>query len=325
MRLTSDKLFLPAMVAVISLACTAVSAQQDADGVRSWLDRMNSSVEQTNYRGTFVYDDDIDSNLQTIHIVHRYQDGAVSERVSSEIGGEVLRTEDSVRWTFPNQQLVVVEQPYQSAIPLASSLSYADDLERHYQLTTFPGGLVAERETQIVSIRARDEYRYGYLLWLDRETALPLKMQVRNELGEVVQSFLFTEIAIGVDIPEFIVEREPRGSFARLEPESDLPESPVAARWAATRLPKGFELSFSKQSHLGGSPFPVEHLVYTDGLATVSVFIARSNATAGMPEGFSHFGCANAYSIMIGDYLATAIGEVPRQTVQTIATSLDAL
>jgi sigma-E factor negative regulatory protein RseB len=316
---------LPAFVAVAIAAAAPAALGQDAAGdVKGWLDRMNVAIEQVNYRGTFVHV--VDGNPETLEIVHRYADGVVGEKISSNVedGREILRTHDLVRSVFPEKRLVVVEEPERSSIPVAPSLNYNDDLENYYQLTTFPKGSVAGRHTQVVSIRARDEFRYGYLLWLDRDNGLPLKIQVRDDTGTVIESILFTEISVLDSIPEFAVAPSiDVEGFTWKRPARVAVEELRNENWDARRLPGGFWRLDSRQVLLAGSRYPVQHLVYTDGLATVSVFIAHPLSDADMPEGFSRFGSTNAYSLKIDGRLATAIGEVPGRTVQRIATSLD--
>jgi sigma-E factor negative regulatory protein RseB len=314
------------LCAAVALAA-AVSAigQETADDVEFWPDRMNMALEQTNYRGTFVHA--VDGKQETLHIVHRYADGSVRERISSTggEGSEILRTPDAVRSVFPEKQLVVVEESKVSSMPLASSFNYTDELERYYQMTTFQKGKIADRETQVVSIRARDEYRYGYLLWLDRVSALPVKMEVRNEALDIIESIAFTELEILDSIPEFAVAPSiDTEGFTWKRPIKAKPESSTGEIWGATRLPTGFRLSVSQTSLLAGSQYPVQHLVYTDGLATVSVFIAHPLSDADMPEGFQRFGSTHFYSLKVDGRLVTAMGDVPRLTVQRIATSLDA-
>ncbi len=87
-------------------------------------------------------------------------------------------------------------------------------------------------------------------------------------------------------------------------------------------MPGGFKLSVATQSPIAGSETPVEHLVYSDGLATVSVFIEDPNTKAEVSEGFSTMGSTNAFSLTLRGRKVTAVGEVPRQTVRTIASSL---
>lgn len=311
---------------VLSLVASGATAQPDAaDEVELWLDRMNVAVEELNYRGTYVHV--VGNNAETLNIVHRYADGESRQKISSPEGSgrEIILTPEIVLSVFPEKELVVLEEPDASSIPFAASLPYSEELQPYYEFRTVTKGRVAERDTQVISIRAKDEYRYGYLLYLDGETALPLRSEVRDEEGRVVELILFTELRVIDSIPQADVE--PSVDIDRFEwrrpvqPETETPSTEI---WGATRLPNGFRLSLARQSLLAGSKYPVQHLVYTDGLATVSVFIAHPLSDADMTEGFSRYGSTNAYSLKIDGRLATAMGEVPRRTVQRIATSLDA-
>ena len=311
----------------VALMATAVNAaaQDEADDVKSWLDRMNSAVESLNYRGSFVHV--IGNNAETLNIAHRNADGEVRELIRSAEGSgrEILRTPESVRSVLPDERLVVLEEPKGPSIAVASSLNYTDELENYYTMTTKTKGHVADRDTQVVSIRARDEYRFGYLLYLDLETALPLRSEIRDDQGRVVEQMLFTTLEVVDALSESAVEPviDVEG-FTWRRPVNPEPEAaPTGEIWGATRLPTGFGLSISRQSLLAGSTYPVQHLVYTDGLATVSVFISHPKSEVDMPEGFNRYGSTNAFTIRIDGRLATAMGEVPRRTVQMIATSLD--
>ena len=323
--MTRSPFSLSVVAAVLTVAAFDAIGQEQADDVKNWLDRMNIAVEELNYRGTFVHE--FDRNVETLQIVHRNAGGEVREKLSSPDGSgrEILRTASGVHTVFPEQRLVMLEEPQGSAIPLASSLNYTEGLEAYYDMGTFPKGQVVGRDTQVVSIRAKDEYRYGYLLWLDRETALPLRSQVRDENGRVVEQILFTAIDVVAAISESdVAPAIDVEGFEWRRPIKAKPEVSSREVWGATRLPNGFSQSISRQSLLAGSRYPVQHLVYTDGLATVSVFIAHPKSDADMPEGFSQMGSTNVYSLKIDGRLATAMGEVPRRTVQRIATSLDA-
>jgi sigma-E factor negative regulatory protein RseB len=88
-------------------------------------------------------------------------------------------------------------------------------------------------------------------------------------------------------------------------------------------LPDGFELSAAARRRIAGSEYPVEHLVYTDGLATVSVFIEDPNSETEVGEGYIRLGSTSAYSLTLDGRKVTAMGEVPRQTVELIATSIE--
>ena len=62
--------------------------------------------------------------------------------------------------------------------------------------------------------------------------------------------------------------------------------------------------------------------MYSDGLASVSVFIEMGVAASEQVEGLAMLGAANAYSVMRDGLLVTAMGEVPPSTVERIALSM---
>jgi sigma-E factor negative regulatory protein RseB len=322
-----------AAIAVGLLSTAHAPAQPDAgvdeamvDEVKHWLERMNTSVETLNYRGTFEHR--VGQHVETLEIVHRSAGGEVLERISSPdgTGREILRTPHFVRSVFPDKRLVRIEEPEIASLPTAAVLHYTLGLENYYELNTFARGRIAGRDTQVVLINPRDDYRYGYMLQLDIETALPLRSEVRDDSRHRLEGIEFKEISVVDSIPdEDIALRIDTSDFEVIRPDRD--NSGPASReiWAAKELPIGFTLSVYRSTLLAGSRYPVQHLVYTDGLATVSVFISHPLSEADMAEGYSRAGSTNAYALKIdGGRLAVAMGEVPQQTVHRIATSLDA-
>jgi sigma-E factor negative regulatory protein RseB len=107
-----------------------------------------------------------------------------------------------------------------------------------------------------------------------------------------------------------------------MRPPELVPSAAANVPWRASAVPGGFRLSAATQSPMPGSKYPVEHLVYSDGLATVSVFIEDPKTKAEVNDGFSKVGSTNTFSLTLRGRKVTAVGEVPRQTVRTIASSL---
>jgi len=310
-------------VAASSLLLLALlGGQATAQEARAWLERMNRAVEDLNYRGTFVHV--LDGTAETLHIVHRNADGQSGERILSMdgVGREIVRQGDRVQGIFPDRRIVLFETR-SDVSPLVSALpSNTAELDPHYEITLGDSARVAERVVQVLEIKPRDEFRYGYMLWLDRETAMPLQSQLIDDQGQVVEQILFTDIEVPADIPASALEAtiDTTGFTTLRAPEA----APLAAEipWRAATVPGGFKLSVATQSPIAGSDTPVEHLVYSDGLATVSVFIEDPATKAEVGEGFSTVGSTNAYSLTLRGRKVTAMGEVPRQTVRTIASSL---
>ena len=306
------------------IALGLMTFQAVAQDAQEWIGRMTQAVEDLSYRGTFVHL--LGSEAETLQIVHLNDAGLVSERIVSMdgVGREIIRHEDQIQCILPDRKVVLIEERREVS-PLVSALpSYSEALQRHYEFTLLSGARVAERETQIVRIQPKDEFRYGYLLWLDKETAMPLKSQLRDEKGHTVEQILFTRIEISDSIPlSALASAIDTEGFEIRTTESGAPTE-EALQWAASNLPAGFRLSASTRGPMAGSQYPVEHLVYSDGLATVSVFIENPRSEPEVAKGFSRVGSANAFSLSLDGRQVTAVGEVPLRTVETIATSLTA-
>ena len=208
--------------------------------------------------------------------------------------------------------------------PLVSALpSDTASLEPHYEMTLGGNARVADRAVQVLDIKPRDEFRYGYMLWLDQETAMPLQSQLIDDQGRVVEQILFSEIEIPADIRP--AELEPTIDTTGFTTLRAAESAPLAAEipWRAAAVPGGFKLSVATQSPIAGSDTPVEHLVYSDGLATVSVFIEDPATKAEVRRGFLERSAARTpIRRRLRGRKVTAMGEVPRQTVRTIASSL---
>lgn len=303
---------------VLTLLGNAAAAQE----ARDWLERMSRAVDELNYRGTFVHM--LDGTLETLQIVHRNADGQSGERILAldGAGREIVRRGDQVQGILPDRRIVLLETRSDVSPLVAALPSNTAELAPHYDIKLGGGARIAERSAQVLEIKPLDEFRYGYMLWLDQETAMPLQSQLIDEQGNVVEQIRFTEIEVPVDIPPAALEPTiDTTGFATLRaPES----TPLAAEipWRAAAVPGGFKLSVATQSPIAGSDTPVEHLVYSDGLATVSVFIEDPETKAEVGEGFSTVGSTNAFSLTVRGRKVTAMGEVPRQTVRTIASSL---
>lgn len=307
-----------------SLAGTVVGCatlQAAAQDAQQWLDRMASAVEELSYRGTFVHL--LGDEVESLQIVHSNQDGRISERIVSldGVGREIIRNEDEIYCIFPDQQIVLFDNRREVS-PLVSALpSYSEDLQRSYEIALLHTERVVERDAQVVAIHPRDEFRYGYLLWLDSATAMPLKSQLRDEQGQTVEQMAFTQIEIGQDIPPAALEPtiDSEGFQVIMPPDNAVAEE--TPQWRATQLPNGFQLSVATLTRMAGSEHPVEHLVYSDGLATVSVFVESPDSEPDVADGLSRIGSANAFSFEFSGRQITAVGEVPAVTVESIATS----
>jgi sigma-E factor negative regulatory protein RseB len=300
-----------------------------ADDPRVWLQRMGDAVENLNYRGTLVHVNN--GTAGVLQIVHRVHQAQVTERITALDGAprEIIRNNDEVTCILPDQAMVMVEHrddrdpqksPLRGRLPNVASFN-----EDHYRLEFVGSGRAAGRDAQIIAVRPIDGYRYGYQIWLDRLTAMPLKSQLWDDHGNVVEEILFAEIRMTGEIPAAAVRASLPTDAYSWHRSGDPPNSATSrSAWRAEDMPPGFELIAALSKMPPGSRQAMEHLVYTDGLASVSVFIEAGVAASEQAEGLSQMGAANAYTTTREGQLVTAVGEVPARSVEMIALSVRA-
>lgn len=309
----------------VCLLSLAASIAQAAEDPREILERVERAVEDLNYEGTFVH---IAGNrADLMYIVHRVQDGVAVERLVSLDGPrrEIIRDEKEVTCIFADEKAVMVERrkrnsPLREAIPRDVTR-----LNEHYTFELLKPVNKLGRETSVLAILPEDDLRYGYKLWTDKETGMLLKSQVVDRYGKVLEQLLFVSLELPDSIPEDHLKPTIETDDFTWYEQHDTPASTdVNAAWHAEKLPSGFELKASNTGVMAGGDTPVEHLVYSDGMASVSVFIGRADSESAAPEGPSRIGAANAYTIRVGQHMVTAMGEVPQTTVRMIAESVRA-
>ncbi len=292
---------------------------------KAWLERMSEALATRNYDGKFFHRRAEQS--EALRIIHRVEGGKISERLVALDGSgrEIIRNETEVVCYLPDRKLVLVEKRTGDE-PLFGGLpSYSEGLDEHYEIETGKVSKVLGRKTQMISVMPRDEYRYGYRLWLDYETAMPLKSQLCDREGQVIEEILFAQL----DLPE------------RIAAESLKPETPAegfrwfrqavlpvaasdAETWHVPRLPAGFKLTTRRVQAATGTTASIQHLVFSDGLASVSVFIEPRRRAAAPLHGLAKMGSSFAYSTEVRGFQVTAVGEVPALTVEAVAGSVEA-
>jgi sigma-E factor negative regulatory protein RseB len=301
-------------------ATTAVTPAQ-------WLARMNTALTTRNYDGTFSHWHG--GHVETLRIIHRVQDGTVSERLASLDGSgrEFIRTGTSLACYLPDKRTVLVEQR-PGGEPLVGFPQVNDATADFYELREEGRARVNLRQTHIISITPRDEFRYGYRLWIDESTAMPLKTQLCDQQGHTIEQIVFSNLTLSSRIPDAAFKPQVSTAGFQWLRNDPLPQPPVAAAlaWNAMRLPPGFRMAVRSAQALPGSQGPVDHMVFTDGFASVSVFIEMQRPGGTQPSApqSATVGSSSAFSTVIDGHKVTAVGEVPPQTVQFIATQVKA-
>ncbi len=319
--MTAHRLRLPVLSLVSLLVSTPLWA---ADAAQGLLTKMTRATRTLDYEGTFVYQHDY--QIESMRIVHKVVDGMPRERLVSLNGvpREIIRDAREVRFYYPNDNAVVVEQRRTNGLDFPNILpDQLQGLDENYVIRLGKQGRLAGRVAQQILIRPRDSYRYGYDLWADNDTGLLLKAELMDDKQKMLEQFVFTQISIGGNVAASALEPEMARQGMLWHRDNSERAKQANASWTVTRLPKGFKLSTQMKREIPLRKKSVEHLVFSDGLAAVSVFIEKQDAddkTSG--PGTSHLGAVNAYAIKVDGHHITAMGEVPAATVSLIGGSV---
>ena len=304
------------------LSCSAALA---ADPAHDWLMKINQAARTLDYDGVFVYQHE--SQLEAMRIIHKVENGSARERLVSLNGAprEVIRNQREVICYWPDKNSVMVEfrkadsQTFPAILP-----ERVQDLDEYYSIKLGNTERITGRLAQLVIVKPIDQYRYGYHLWADKDTGLLLKADLLDTNGTILEQFMFTQIDIGSTIPASVLEPG-MASKNMVWHREQVEKAPTTAKpgWTATSLPKGFRLSAHISRRGLMRKRPVEHLVYTDGLAAVSVFVEkRAKDNKSFMLGPSRMGAVNALGARIDEYQIMTVGEVPAETIALIGGSV---
>ena len=306
------------------LTAVAGAATDDA---RDLLRQMSEASMGLNYRGTFVYLHN--GQLEAMQVVHRAAKEGEQERLIALTGEarEVLRDKDKVTCILPNSKAVMVDKSIpRQAFPAALPRDL-DALTDTYEFQILGEDRVSGRPARIVAIRSLDAFRYGYRLWLERDSHLLLKSDLIDSDGRAVEQMMFTDVEILDAVSDAALTPSLRGDGYTWHEQKERAAADDRAAvgesaWSVTGLPAGFMRTHHNRHVMPSAAVPVEHLVFSDGLATVSVYIEPRQADAQGLSGHSNMGAVNALGVQIGDYQVTVVGEVPRLTVERIGQSV---
>ncbi len=262
-----------------------------------------------------------------MRIVHRVINGDHQERLVSLNGEarEVIRNNRDVICYLPSKKSVVIEHRKSSQKNFPALLPRRlDRLSSYYHLALGGSDRVARRSAQLVIIKPKDAYRYGYYLWADKKTGLLLRASLVSAEGRVVEQFMFTDIGIGQKINAADLKSSYSGKKWVWHREKEKTNSKTPeTRWKVERLPAGFSLSRRILRNMPMGNMPVEHLVYSDGLAAISVFIEpRSKKNRNKMKGATGMGAVHAFGAVVNNHQITVVGEVPAATVAMVGKSI---
>jgi sigma-E factor negative regulatory protein RseB len=300
----------------------ADSTQNDA---MQWIQKMSHAMQQLSYQGRFVYMHD--GQMESMSIVHVKDELGNRERLVSLNGEarEILRDNKNLTCIWPLSKQVVVDQAKQTN--KVSPIWIPEDvtrLSKFYEFKMSGYDRIADHEAVIVSISPKDGYRYGMKIWLDEDSALLVQSLVIDGEGDNVEQVMFTDLTLldSVQQKAFSVLPQIDDSYTMIRSHEGADGKRLSSddKWQLEAIPDGFWLESSFRKKMSTSDDFTQQMIFTDGMASVSVFIEYANGQ--QLSGESSMGAVNAYGKRYKEFTITAIGEVPAVTVRKMAESV---
>lgn len=306
---------------VTCLLCLAIPGVQAAEPLppaeaAAWLQRMADAPRRLAYEGVFVFQHG-DSAMQSLRVANRPVAAGKDSRLTAMDG---LRRE--VRCTQDGSLSLLTEGGQVRAERRLNSRHFPDLLPANaaalanwYSVRLGEARRVAGLDCQEVELTPRDAFRWGYLLCVEKDTALPLKAAMLNEAGDTLMQYRFAEIRLGA----------PPKSLAAPLLEVPAAARPVDGESVGVRsLPPGYTRITAVKRKLPNRDDEVEHWVFSDGLTHISLFLEPARQPVEPVRGRSKQGMINMLTRQVGSMRATVLGDAPWSAVEAIAMSLEA-
>ena len=289
------------------------------------LEKMAAASHTTNYSGTFVFNHGGQSETSRIaHFVNPA--GGVLERLETLDGParEVIRTNDQVTCYLPGTKTVLIDPRGSRQFPVR--VEQIKDIAQHYRVVTEATDRVAGIQCQWVALLPKDNLRYTRRFCADIKTGLPLRARTLNDKNEVLEAFSFSTLEIGGSFKRELV----RSKYAAISTKQNwrVDRSALTAAdsgdsgWVAQNQPAGFTKLMELRRSMPGKSGTMSHIVYSDGLAAISVFIEPGSKADKKPA-LRHQGAVHIYTRPVAGYTVTVLGETPAETVMQLARSLE--
>jgi len=314
---------LPALFLLL-LSFNVSAIAPDAQSAKLWLERLSQSLQQLNFTTSFVV---VKNNqAEPYHWLHGVSEDGVELEIFAHLNGprrDILRKGDTVSYIQPEQEpYSVISADIRAPIP-AIFRGDISELEESYRFISVGRSRILGRVAQLVRIVSKDKYRFSYWLWLDQKTGLLLKMAVLTPQGQLLEQVQFTHIEVSEQLSENLAQFQ----LTELPKvfKSNNSQQNKSQSWQVNWLPQGFNVVKSNQHRLNSysqnSDKAVEFMLFTDGLAEVSVYVNPSQEKFRAPE-YANDGSTMVFNHILQGVEVGVVGDIPLVTAKKIAESI---
>ena len=312
--------WLPALA--LGLACQAHGAAPgDAGG---WLQRAVQASRTVSYAGTYVHTNG--DRISTVRVTHVNANGEEDERIEALDGPpyEIVRRNDEMFCYFPDAKTVRLDRRVNARFFPSLFRASADVIAASYDVKLGKTERMLGYECRWLELEPRDNLRFRERLCSESTTGLVVRARTLNEAGQVIEQYTFTDLKMGPQVGrgelKSIFEARVKQWISDSQPREET--RGVDTGWVVNNPPPGFRKAAELKRTLPGRGQPVSQLIFSDGLASVSVFVEANPSPGRTAEASTEDGTTTFFVRPMGDQLVTVLGEVPLVAAQQVGRSV---
>ena len=298
--------------------------------VNEWLSHIHEGSRRRTYVGTFVVS--VGDYMSSARIWHVCDGAQQVERVDTLTGTprSTLRRDNEVMTFWPDTRVAVSERragmgAFPNWVESANS-----DIDQFYEVRRLGTTRVAGYDSEVVLMRPIDKHRFGYRVWSEKKSGLIVKLQTLDTTGDVLEQSAFSELALNAPVSvRALTQMMGDTTGYRVQKPSLVKTSDVAEGWSMSKTVPGFKsMNCFNRTLIANSGDEVSReqvfqWVFSDGLASVSLFVGVFDPARHSQSGAYAIGATHTLTRRIGKWWVTAVGEVPETTLDSFVSGLE--
>lgn len=313
------------------LSALPISAMAQETSVSAWLLRLHEASRHRTYTGTFVVS--AGTQMASAKIWHVCEGEQQWERIESLSGTprSTYRRNSEVLTLYPTAKVGISETRDSLGLFPALLKNQSASLDDFYQLKPLATERVAGLDADVALISPKDGLRYGYRVWSEKKSGLVVQLQTLDVDGKTLEQSAFSELQLDAPVSASkLSQLMGQTEGYRVERRSMEKTSAAAQGWTMTATVPGFKAAgcYTRPVALlagaSGKTETTMQWMFSDGLATVSLFVERYEPARHGQAGSSDLGGATrTLTRRAGAWWITGVGEVPTATLAAFVQGLE--
>ena len=309
----------------------------ESRSLNDWLLRMHAASKNRSYIGTFVVS--AGGTMSSAKIWHACEGSEQIERVETLTGAprSIFRHNGQVVTFMPEHKVARVEKPDPPGQFPEVFQSGDKRIADFYKLRHDGIERVAGVDSDIVVLAPKDNLRFGFRVWTERQSGLVLKLQTLDTDGSVLEQAAFSELQLDAPVRmDKLVQMMGKTEGWRIEKPLLLKTTANAEGWVLKTPVAGFNPTGCYKRPVAASPgssanppaIPMAgdgslQWIFSDGLASVSIFVEALDRQRHIREATLSMGATHTLARRLDVYWITVMGEVPMPTLRLFADRLE--